>query len=160
MTTSLQLPPTPPAGGVDLTLEGVRQPTNRVGTTEWRHPVTNELHRLDGPAIEGEAGHSWFLNGVAHRDGGPQFYAVSGGPAEYWYRHGELHRLDGPAWTDTEGGHVWMVRNKMVDDDDAPVLEELYAAGETRLLELVLSVWRPGGPPAVDLLAAVRTATA
>jgi hypothetical protein len=39
------------------------------GTKEWY--VNDELHREDGPAIEGAIGNEWHINGKLHREDGP-----------------------------------------------------------------------------------------
>jgi len=56
----------------------------------------DELHRLDGPAIElANGGKEWFANGLRHRLDGPAYEDVQGN--KEWWVNGELHRLDGPA---------------------------------------------------------------
>lgn len=46
-----------------------------------------QLHRLDGPAVEGADGVKyWYLNGIRHREDGPALeYAVG---SKYWYLNG------------------------------------------------------------------------
>ncbi len=61
----------------------------------------DKLHRIDGPAVENSNGYkAWFQNNQRHRIDGPAIEWVDG--EKSWYQHNELHRLDGPAieWTD------------------------------------------------------------
>ena len=56
----------------------------------------NQLHRVDGPAIECANGDKlWFLNGQCHREDGPAVEYADG--TKYWYRNYQFHREDGPA---------------------------------------------------------------
>lgn len=48
----------------------------------------NDLHRLDGPAVE------W------------------AGGSKIWYVNGKYHRLDGPAIEHADGGKYWYVNGK------------------------------------------------
>ena len=56
------------------------------GTKTWY--LNGELHRKDGPAIEGADGtEEWWLNGKRHREDGPAIeYADS---TEEWWLNGE-----------------------------------------------------------------------
>jgi hypothetical protein len=53
--------------------------------TEWYQ--NNELHRIDGPAIEHKNGDKfWFQNGLRHRIGRPAIENVNGD--KLWYQNG------------------------------------------------------------------------
>jgi ribosomal protein L21E len=56
------------------------------GTKEWR--LNGNLHREDGPAIEGRRG------------------------TKYWYRHGKRHRTDGPAVEYSNGTKEWWLNGR------------------------------------------------
>jgi len=60
------------------------------GTITWRHPKTNDFHRVDGPAIEYSDGTKrWYLNGLLHRaDGGPAV-EYPDGYEQQWFLNGE-----------------------------------------------------------------------
>ena len=59
------------------------------GTKEWF--LNGDLHREDGPAIEGTYGTKhWYLNGKRHREDGPASERANGD--KYWYLNGEYHR--------------------------------------------------------------------
>jgi len=69
--------------------------------TEWCNEK-GQLHRLDGPAIEGSNGSKdWYQNGQRHRLDGPAFEGANGD--KYWYQNDQHHRLDGPAIEGTDG---------------------------------------------------------
>ena len=56
------------------------------GTKYWY--LNGNLHREDGPAIEGASGtKSWYLNGKRHRADGPAVEGVEG--YKHWYLNGE-----------------------------------------------------------------------
>ena len=75
------------------------------GNKFWRNK-NGELHRLDGPAVEGANGSKeWWLNGRLHREGDPAFEGVNGG--KYWYLNGVLHREGGPAVELASGYKRW-----------------------------------------------------
>lgn len=116
-------------------------------------------HRDDGPACENLTNGvvQWYFHGERHREGAP---AITGGgfPDEWWVR-GRQHRLDGPAVVSDDGTtRWWFVHGQEVYDTDP--LEELLAAGRTRILELSLAGWTPEGPSVRDLIDAVRAAHA
>ena len=69
---------------------------------EYRHTVTMQLHREDGPAIIHANGHEeWIQNGQRHRPDGPAIIGVNG--IKEWYQNGKLHRIDGQAIEIPEG---------------------------------------------------------
>lgn len=75
---------------------------DKLGNKEW-YNSKNQLHRLDGPAIEYRDGQKeWWVNGKRHREDGPAIEYRNGGKA--WYQDGKLHRTDGPAAL-LGGGH-------------------------------------------------------
>lgn len=80
-------------------------------THYWYAKDTGELHRDDGPAVEGEFGtQAWYQNGQRHRDGGQP--AIEGRDREWWVR-GVQHRVDGPAVEYFGGGEEWRVYGKL-----------------------------------------------
>lgn len=144
----------------DPHLEGVLR-SDSAGVIEWVHPVSEVLHRLSGPARVDTTAHHWFRLGVKHREGGPAWYKLDDSGAETWYCRGEVHRLDGPAWTKAGGKRFWYVHGVRVRDlGDSSALEDLYASGETALIESVLSLWQQSGPSVAELVRAVQAAHA
>lgn len=127
------------------------------GLARWVHPYSNEPHRLDGPAVRGPGVHeSWYIDGALHRLDGP---AVIRKDCQVWYVNGVPHRLDGPAWDDPQSPE-WHVNGHLISDTAAVAeLERLRAAGELDILEMVLRLWRPDGPPIAELADAVSAAT-
>lgn len=153
------------ASGVD----GIRQ-SNPSGV-QWRHPDTDQFHRLDGPAVvreedleNNEPGfEAWYVDGIVHRLDGPAQTSVNG---QRWVVNGVLHRLDGPATIrpvtgdgDVEVGW-WVNGHEVTEPWDQEWLQSLYDAGAVAELEMVLTLWRPEGPTARELSQAVRAATA
>ena len=77
----------------------------------------NQLHRLDGPAIEDANGSkSWWVNGNPHRLDGPAFERSDGYKA--WWVEGKLHRLDGPAIEGANGDKEWFVQDKELAEEE------------------------------------------
>ena len=66
---------------------------NEYGDKFWY--LKGNLHREDGPAIEGADGYKeWYLNGKRHREDGPALEYTSGG--KYWYLNGKFIVSTGP----------------------------------------------------------------
>ncbi len=81
------------------------------GTKRWF--LNGELHREDGPAIEGSDGSKWwYLNGKLHREDGPAI--VYENEEKQWYLNGKLHREDGPAVEFPNGTKYWYLNNEEV----------------------------------------------
>jgi hypothetical protein len=65
------------------------------GTKYYR--VNDEFHRVDGPAIDYEAGHKvWYLNGKCHRVDGPAIEYADG--YKEWCLHGAHYYSDFDGW--------------------------------------------------------------
>ena len=80
------------------------------GTVEYRNSK-NELHRLDGPAVEwNNKGKDWYVNGKRHRVDGPAIECFNGYKA--WYLNGQRHRFDGPAIEDIDGYKAWFINGE------------------------------------------------
>jgi hypothetical protein len=74
------------------------------GNKRWYH--NDNLHRLDGPAVEYVDGSKcWFVDGKFHRIDGPAIEWADG--SKEWYVDGKYHRLDGPAIELTSGTKYW-----------------------------------------------------
>lgn len=58
--------------------------------TVWRNQA-DELHRVDGPAIEWHDGY------------------------KEWYLHGKIHRLDGPAIENSNGTKSWYYEGEFIN---------------------------------------------
>lgn len=79
-------------------------------TIRW-YNEKNQLHRLDGPAIEWANGSkAWFVEGKCHRLDGPAVEHADG--SKSWCVEGKLHRLDGPAIEYATGTKDWYVEGK------------------------------------------------
>jgi hypothetical protein len=77
------------------------------GTVEHRNEA-GQLHRLDGPAIEGANGsREWYQNGLRHRLDGPAFEGAN--VDKWWYQNDLRHRLDGPAVEKANGDKEWWI---------------------------------------------------
>ena len=88
------------------------------GAKIWRNAV-GELHRIDGPAIEGSNGNGnryWCLNGKLHREGGPAVEMAAG--TKKWFLHGQLHRIDGPAIEYSNGTKFWYIKGKKLTEKE------------------------------------------
>jgi hypothetical protein len=83
---------------------------NKIGIYYY---LNNELHRIDGPAIECYNGDKvWYQNGLCHRlDGPAREYNVY----KEWYQNGLLHRLDGSAIECVDGKKYWFFEGKYID---------------------------------------------
>ena len=74
--------------------------------------LNDELHRIDGPAIEwADGSKSWYLNGKLHREDGPAIKNVLT-HCEAWYLNDRLHRIGGPAVKYTDGEKEWWLNDK------------------------------------------------
>jgi hypothetical protein len=77
----------------------------------------DQLHRLDGPAIEWSSGHkSWWVEGKRHRLDGPAIEDANGD--KEWWVEGKLHRLGGPAVEGTNGYKAWYVDGKRMTEEE------------------------------------------
>lgn len=94
------------------------------GVRRWIKEETNQLHRVDGPAVESTSGDNyWYLNNQAHREDGP---AIDWSSRKIWYRHGKIHREDGPAYQLADGSKRWYMDGVLV----ARMTDRLSAPGE------------------------------
>lgn len=80
-------------------------------TVRFYKKGTEELHRLDGPAVEYANGtNRWYRNDDLHRLDGPAVECVDGD--KVWYQNGKCHRLDGPASEWADGTKYWFIEGK------------------------------------------------
>ena len=98
------------------------------GDKSWY--LNGELHREDGPAIEGADAKYWWLNGKLHREDGPAIEGANGDKS--WYLNGELHREDGPAAEEADGYKSWYLNGKEVTEEEhkrqtSPIIEMTVA---------------------------------
>ena len=81
-----------------------------IKTIQWYNDK-DQLHRIDGPAIERADGtKAWFVNDKPHRLDGPSIERTD--VYKEWYVEGKLHRLDGPAREWADGSKEWYVNDK------------------------------------------------
>ena len=81
------------------------------------HDDKNQIHRLDGPAIEyANGGKAWYVNDKLHRLDGPAIELANGYKA--WYVEGKLHRLDGPAIEYANRDKSWYVKGKPMSEKE------------------------------------------
>ena len=74
------------------------------GRISW-YDAEGQLHRDDGPAVEGPGGDTiWLQHGKERREGAP---AIEDSTGKYWFRYGKKHRDDGPAVERTDGRNEW-----------------------------------------------------
>ena len=86
---------------------------NKNGTKYW-YNEKDQLHRLDGPAIECEGGSKlWYKNGKQHREDGPAEEWSNG--YKYWY-------LNGKEYTEKEFNYKKSIIVKLTLDE---VIERL-----------------------------------
>jgi hypothetical protein len=80
---------------------------------------------------------AWYYRGEFHREGGPAFTGIPGGPyegVEEWYYKGQLHNTEGPAQVTPEFIAYWV--NGKLHNPDGPALvwkdghKEWWVAGE------------------------------
>jgi hypothetical protein len=89
------------------------------GTKRWH--LNDNLHRLDGPAVECVNGSKyWFHDGKRHRTDGPAIEWADG--SKEWYVDGKCHRTDGPAIEFATGGKQWYVDGEH-HRTDGPAIE-------------------------------------
>ena len=92
---------------------------DEIGNKSWW--LNGNLHREDGPAIEGYDGSkSWWLNGKRHCEDGPAIEWSDG--SKYWYLNDNLHREDGPAFEWADGSKEWWLNGKL-HREDGPAVE-------------------------------------
>jgi hypothetical protein len=88
------------------------------------YSLNDELHRIDGPAIEYSNGSkAWYQNGKRHRIEGPAIEFNNGYKA--WYQNGLCHRLDGPAKEFANGYKLWYHEDKYITDKSQKEFERL-----------------------------------
>ena len=96
------------------------------GTIRYYKPGTEELHRIDGPAVEFASGtKNWFQNGMRHRVDGPAVVTAHGDKC--WWQNDKRHRIDGPAIESASGTKCWYQDGKR-HRIDGPAVE--YANGD------------------------------
>jgi hypothetical protein len=85
------------------------------GTKRW-YNEEDQLHRLDGPAVEWSDGDKWwYQKGKLHRLDGPAV-EYSDGHKE-WFQNDKLHRLDGPAIEWADGGKAWFIEGEQYNEE-------------------------------------------
>jgi len=86
------------------------------GTVEWYNEA-RQLHREDGPAVEGANGTKiWYLNGKCHREDGPALELANGSKA--WFLNGERHRENGPAIELANGTKAWYLNGVKMSEQE------------------------------------------
>jgi hypothetical protein len=89
--------------------------TSSRGSKRWYQ--NDQLHRIDGPAIERADGDQyWYQNGQRHRINGPAVEFADGD--KRWYQNDLLHRTDGPAVEYTDGYKAWWFKGVEYDFND------------------------------------------
>ena len=85
-------------------------------TIQWYNDK-DQLHRLDGPAIEEANGvKQWCVDGKLHRLDGPAYESANG--SKSWWVEGKLHRIDGPAFEWANGYKEWYVDDKKMTEKE------------------------------------------
>lgn len=75
--------------------------------------TNNNLHRLDGPAIEAFNGDKeWYYQGVIHRFNGPAVVLSNG--TKVWWKFGKISRRSGPAVLKSNGDKEWWVEGEKI----------------------------------------------
>lgn len=102
---------------------------------EWRNQK-DELHKLDGPAIEWKNGDkSWYVNGERHRLDGPAVEYLNG--YKSWYVNDKLHRLDGPAIVYSSGTESWYIEGKLYSEEEFnKKIREMNSSYEGKIVEV------------------------
>lgn len=91
-----------------------RTEVNEWGTRRYFNSA-NQLHRIDGPAIEWAIGtKEWWQNGQRHRTDGAAIEWWDGD--KRWYQNGQRHRIDGPAVVYADGSKVWYINDKAMTE--------------------------------------------
>lgn len=112
---------------------------------EWRHILTNKLHRVTGPAVVEDNYVCWYYNGEKHRDDGPaEIYC---GNVKRWYKNGLLHRIDGPA--EKELYYEAWYQDGLPHREDGPA--RTYFTDFNKEWYLYGSLHRVGGPAVTSL---------
>ena len=89
---------------------------NSQGTLLWYNSA-GQLHREDGPAVEGaNGGRKWLINDQLHREDGPAVEWENG--AWEWWRNGQLHRMDGPAAMTNDGQLYWYLEGRGMSEEE------------------------------------------
>ena len=73
---------------------------------------------------------SWYLNGELHREDGPAIEGANGD--KYWWLNGKRHREDGPAAEEAHGYKSWYLNDKKVTQEEhkrqtSPIIEMTVA---------------------------------
>lgn len=93
--------------------------------TKFRLNQNNQLHRLDGPAIEYTNGiKAWFQNDKLHRTDGPAVEYPNGNKE---YRiNDKLHRTDGPAIEYANGYKAWYLNGINYTEQEYNKINQIY----------------------------------
>lgn len=103
-------------------------------TIRW-YNEKNQLHRLDGPAIEDADGYkAWLVEGKLHRLDGPAIEWADG--TKKWYVEGKRHRLDGPAIEYADGGKSWYVEGKCMSKKEFDAYTKPKPTCEGKVVEV------------------------
>jgi hypothetical protein len=103
-------------------------------TIRWYNDK-NQLHRLDGPAIEYANGSkSWLVEGKCHRLDGPAIEYADG--SKSWWVEGKCHRLDGPAFEKADGCKEWWVEGKLMSEKEFNAYIKPKPACEGKIVEV------------------------
>ncbi len=102
----------------------IRKKIDRFGNVRY-YNEQNQLHRVDGPAIESANGYKeWWQNGKLHRDDGPAAEWANGD--KVWYQNGKLHRVDGPAVEYANGYKEWRYIDKLIGSSPNDYTQEKF----------------------------------
>jgi hypothetical protein len=92
-------------------------PTTDEDGTKWYRNEQGQLHRIDGPAMEGADGSkAWYLNGQRHRTDGSAIEWADG--YKSWWVNGQPHRPDGPAVEWADGSKAWWVNGQRLTEEE------------------------------------------
>jgi len=79
--------------------------------------LKEDLHRLDGPALEYANGDKfWYKEGRWHRENSPAIEWING--SKEWYKEGLCHRIDGPAEEWANGEKYWYILRKPLEEKE------------------------------------------
>ena len=85
------------------------------GDKHWY--IDDKRHRKDGPSIEGANGYkAWFVDGIRHREDGPAVECATGD--KEWWSNGKYHREDGPAIEFANGDKYWIINGEQLSEQE------------------------------------------
>ena len=75
--------------------------------------------------VDGDGNKWWTLKGELHRTDGPAIEGPNG--TKQWWKNGKRHRTDGPAYEGANGGKLWYLNGINYSRDDWEIMVDIFS---------------------------------